>query len=64
MDKIIYNKDSGDIVAFAYASQNIQAVLGNNKNSDYIEVEKLPEDYQFMFSHRVNVTTLELEIKT
>jgi hypothetical protein len=64
MDKIIYNKASGDIVAFAYAAQDIQAVLGNNNNSDYIEIEKLPEDYQFMFTHKVNLTTLEIEIKT
>ena len=64
MDKIIYNKASGDIVAFAYAAQNIQAVLGNNNNSDYIEVENLPTDDQYIFTHRVNLTTLEIETKT
>jgi hypothetical protein len=65
MPKAIYNKDNGTIYSYAYDQQNIDALLGNYENVDWIPVYEFPQkqlDGQTPRWH-VDPTTKEL-IKT
>ena len=60
MNTIIFSKITGQIFAYGYAEQDINALLSLRENSDYIGVETLPDD-QAMFTHRINLETKQLE---
>jgi hypothetical protein len=60
MNKIIFSKITGQIFAYGYAQQDINALLSLRENTDYIEVQTLPDE-QAMFTHQVNLETRQLE---
>jgi hypothetical protein len=64
MNKIIFNNSTGDLICYVSSLQDLDTVLSNFVNCNYIEVENLPTDDQYIFTHRVNLTTLEIETKT